>query len=246
MPAPLLLIPGAFCGGWCFEELVPELERSGREVRAIDLPGHGRGEPSPALLSLTDYARFVSELALSRSEPPVLVGHSMGGLVAQLAAARVPVAGLVLLAPSPVWGQPVTSAVELAASPALLAMKGPYWLQPVEPDWPVVRTNTLDALPEDQARAIYARMVPESGRVLYETLSWWADPTMAAAVPPLRTPTMVVTGELDRVHAASSTEATAARLHGAHHVLPGVSHWTIGGPGTEGLAGMILEFAGRL
>lgn len=238
--APLVLIPGAFCDGWAFDAWRPALEASGRCCTALDLPR------DPALWrSLTDFASVVAEAAGGNAEPPVLVGHSMGGLLAQLAAARLaaagrPVAGLVLLAPSPPWGQPVVSGLEVASGPILAAVLGPYWLGEVEPDWPVMRGYTLDRLPEAEARAIYARMRPESGRALYEVLNWWADPTMAAYVPPMHLPTLVITGELDRVHSPPSTALTAHRLGGRHLVLPGVSHWTVGGPGTEaGLRGML-------
>lgn len=246
MLTPLLLIPGAFCGGWAFEALRPELAAAGREVVAFDPPGQTPGDPPPSLLSITEYAAGVAEASRRLSVPPVLVGHSMGGLVAQLAAARTKVAGLVLLAPSPAWGSAPTSAMELGSGPSLALLLGPYWLGTVAPDWPVMRSHTFDRLPSDEARALYARTRPDSGRALYETLQWWADPTLAAMVPPLDLPALVITGAEDRVHPPVATRATAARLRAEHRVLPGVSHWTLGGPGTEGLAGMILEFAGGL
>ncbi len=229
MSAPLVLVPGAFCGPWAFDAWRPALEAGGHACTAVDVT---RGRPV-AWRSLTDYADAVAEAVRACASPPVLVGHSLGGLVAQLAAARAPVAGLVLLAPSPAWGQPVTSALELASGPALAAAQGPYWLGQVEPDWGVVRECTLDRLPAEEARALHARMRPESGRALFEVLNWWADVTLAARVPPLEVPALVLTGELDRVHSPDSTALTAGRLGAEAVVLPGVSHWTLGGPGAD-------------
>ncbi len=242
MSAPLLLIPGAFCGPWAFDALRPALEAGGRACATVDL-AEGR---AVAWRSLRDYTATVVEAVRRCAEPPVLVGHSMGGLVAQLAAARARVAGLVLLAPSPAWGQPVASAMEMASGSTLAALQGPYWLGTVEPDWSVVREYTLDRLPAAEARALHAKMRPESGRALFEVLSWWADVGMAASVPPLNVPALVLTGELDRVHTPESTALTARRLGAASVVLPGVSHWTLGGPGADaGVRAMLGWLDGR-
>ena len=56
--------------------------------------------------------------------PPILVGHSMGGLLAQMLAARRDVAALILLAPSAPWGVPPTTLFEIGAAQALHAAAG--------------------------------------------------------------------------------------------------------------------------
>lgn len=74
------------------------------DVAAIDLPGFGsspRPDPSPKCLDLerlADHAVAAAD-ALGWSEPAHFLGHSHGGGVAQIAAARRPdrVAGLVLM-----------------------------------------------------------------------------------------------------------------------------------------------------
>ena len=240
------MVHGAFCGGWCFDDFRKPWEAAGFEVAAPDLPGHAPGEGALAAagLSIRDYAQAVARWIRLCPEPPVLVGHSLGGLVIQLAAALAPVAGLVLIAPSPAWGQAVTSPIELAGGAALLAMRGPYWLQVIEPDYPVVRAFTFDRLGEDHARALYARMVPESGRALFEVLSWWLDPLLGAAAPPnTAAPALVLGGALDRVHAPATVEATATRLKAPCRIFPGVSHWSIGEAAAEPLARAAVDWA---
>ncbi len=246
MKPPILMIHGAFCGGWCFDGFRDAFDAVGHWVAAPDLPGHGPGDPPSAVvgLSLVDYAKAVVRAIDACPTPPVLLGHSMGGLVAQLAAARRPVAGLILLAPSPAWGQPVTSAFDLAAGFALAALRGPYWAQAIEPDYPIVRAATLNRVGEDAARALFRRMKAESGRALYEILNWWLDPTLAAAVPPTvsATPALVISGGADQVHSPSTVAATAARLGVVPHLIPELSHWTMGEPGSERVTALCLEW----
>ena len=86
--------------GWTFDKFREPFEAAGHQVTALDLPGHAPGT-SVSGRSMTDYARYVAEVCASQEAAPVLIGHSLGGLVAQMAAMRTPLAGLVLLAPSP-------------------------------------------------------------------------------------------------------------------------------------------------
>ncbi len=99
----IVMAHGAFCGGWAFERFRTPFEAAGFEVLAPDLRGHGQREPDAAVVgvSMADYAADIAALCDDLPEPPVLLGHSMGGLVAQLAARRAKVRALVLLAPSP-------------------------------------------------------------------------------------------------------------------------------------------------
>ena len=250
MKPPILMIHGAFCGGWCFDGFRDAFEAQGHFVAAPDLPGHAPGDTPSAVtgLSLTDYARAVVRAIDACPAPPVLLGHSMGGLVVQLAAAQRPVAGLILLAPSPAWGQPVTSAFDLTAGFALAAMRGPYWAQAIAPDYPIVRASTLDRVPEDVARSLYRRMKAESGRALYEILNWWLDPTLAASVPlgAIEAPALVISGGADQVHSPPTVAATALRLGVAPLVVPELSHWTMGEPGSEAVTRACLAWLAAL
>src|SRR5579863_2396849 len=101
--APVVMIHGAFCGGWVFERFAKRFAGAGHVVLTPDLPGHEPGAPPEAVtgLSMSDYASAIARLAGDLASPPVLVGHSLGGLVAVMAAARVRTAGVIQLAPSP-------------------------------------------------------------------------------------------------------------------------------------------------
>ncbi|MFQ5814705.1 MAG: alpha/beta fold hydrolase [Anaerolineae bacterium] len=85
-----VLIHGAWHGGWCWEKVVPLLEQAGHKVEALDLPGHGKDKTPIPEISLQAYADSVCRVLDAQSEPVVLVGHSMGGVVISQAAENRP------------------------------------------------------------------------------------------------------------------------------------------------------------
>jgi pimeloyl-ACP methyl ester carboxylesterase len=108
---PVVFVHGAFCGGWAFDGFRESFEAAGFETHAPNLPHHERGGDLERLAQtgLKEYAHAIAHYVRGLRAPPVLAGHSLGGLVSQLVAAQVPVAGLVLLAPSAPWGVPPTT-----------------------------------------------------------------------------------------------------------------------------------------
>ncbi|MGA9676566.1 MAG: alpha/beta hydrolase [Mycobacterium sp.] len=99
-------------GGWSRgEQLAPAraaFEERGYTAhtptrRHHELPSHD-GAMKIASLSLRDYTDDLVAFVNSLDSPPLLVGHSMGGLLAQLVAARTRQAGLVAACPAPAAG----------------------------------------------------------------------------------------------------------------------------------------------
>lgn len=83
---PILFVHGMWHAAWCWgEHFLPYFSQQGYETYAVSLRGHGRSEGHRQLrwLSLND---FVSDVALAASQletSPILVGHSMGGMIVQ-------------------------------------------------------------------------------------------------------------------------------------------------------------------
>ena len=234
------MVHGAFCGGWTFDAFRAPFEAAGHTVLTPDLIGHD-GAGGVSGVSMTDYARQIARVAADCEAPPILVGHSMGGLVAQMAASRARVAKLILLAPSAPWGVAGVSLEEAASAMSLYAL-GPYWLQAVAPDYGVVRRYSIDRLPRPARKAIFARMTAESGRALWETLNWWLDPFMTTSVSAPGCPVLAIAGGKDVIHPPATVRQTAARLGGAVEVFPEMSHWLPGEPGWEQVADRCLAF----
>jgi len=79
--ATYVLIHGAWHGSWCWDKVVPLLQKKGHKVEAPDLPGHGKDKTPIREVSLQAYADRVCKILDAQSEPVILLGHSMGGIV---------------------------------------------------------------------------------------------------------------------------------------------------------------------
>lgn len=93
---PVVILPGNDLGAPFYAPLGKVIAAAGHTVRLLTLPGY-HGEPA---LAVPSWAAMVD--AVEAEVPPgaVLVGHSLGGLLALLVAARVDVDRLVLLEPA--------------------------------------------------------------------------------------------------------------------------------------------------
>jgi pimeloyl-ACP methyl ester carboxylesterase len=140
-------------------------------LRYHELPIH-EGAMKVASLSLRDYTDDLVAFVNSLESPPLLVGHSMGGLLAQLVAARTHHTGLVAACPAPASG------ITGSSTPANRRMSRPYflrlrpWAKPVHPPtFEQLRLWVANTQTEDTAREICDGLVCDSGRAQCES-SW--------------------------------------------------------------------------
>lgn len=244
---PVLMIHGAFCGPWSLDGLKQKFEEAGYRVKAPCLRFHDQAPPPAALgtTGLHDYAADLEEEVRALGDAPVLVGHSMGGLLAQQLAARLKIRALVLLAPSAPWGIPPTTLFEIGAAQALHLHPG-YWNRVLEPNRDAALSHSLNMLPRHMRDEVFERLVPESGRATFEILNWGLDLNHASGVDvdKVTAPLLLLTGSEDRIN-PPSTVARIAALYGdraTSEVLKDMGHWLIGEPGWERLAERALEW----
>lgn len=250
MSSTVVLIHGAFCAAWAMEPYAQLLAAHGHKVvtptlRHHDLPPGMRAPRELGLTSTLDYADDIEALVRGLKEPPILIGHSMGGLVAQMVAARLPVRALVLLAPSAPWGTLPTSAWEIVSAQGLY-FAGQFWNKPLRPESWIAETHALDLLPPGEREATFARFVPESGLATFEILHWAMDPRRATFVDARKIdcPVLCVAGEFDRVNPAKTVASIARRYRerGEYVEVKGASHWLIGEPGWQRTANQVRDW----
>ncbi|GAB2745857.1 alpha/beta fold hydrolase [Streptomyces bullii] len=207
----VLLIHGALHGWWAFERWMPVFARAGWTALAMSLPNHAgsRAVAARDYLRLTpqDYADAALAV-LERTAPRAAVlGHSMGGLVAQLVAERSSLSGLVLVS---------------SVGPGRL---GRMRSTPYPTDRPVtvsrdhVREQWFRHVSEAAMDSVMARLSPESPTVI----NAYSDGSVHVDTASIRCPVLVVGPEEDRspVHDARDI----AELYGVAPLLvPDVGH----------------------
>lgn len=252
MPRTMVLVHGAFAGGWAWEPFRAHFEEAGWRCIAPDLRHHRPGADLEALgrTGIADYAADLAELVRSLEGPPVLVGHSMGALLCQKLAADGLGRALLLLAPAPGWGILPSSGLEFLARFALLQSGPDFWRKAVPPHFDYAADYALDRFPPARRRALYERFLPESGRALGEMLYWPFDPHHASAVEAhrIQLPALCLVGTRDRVTPPETVRAIARRLGGRtdYAEIGEHSHFLLGEPGFEQVLMRCEEWLARL
>jgi len=98
--ARFVLVHGAFSGAWIWGPLIDRMRKTGHSVEAFDLPGLGDDRTPASEVTLDACAARLCEVLASSAEAAIVVGNSMGGIIATQGAARCPerVAALVYVA----------------------------------------------------------------------------------------------------------------------------------------------------
>lgn len=183
---PLLFVHGAFSGAWIWDaKFLPWFAERGWEAHAVSLRGHGNSEGRDRLhdFGIADYVDDVLEAAGRLSAPPVLIGHSMGGMVVQRALAKRRFPAGVLMASAPPYG--------LLTSTMGLAWRSPYVFQQmsmlmtfgetaIDPD-AIRRAMFSDKMPHAEAAEYESLLQEESRRVLLDIGGWIPFPSCRRA-----------------------------------------------------------------
>jgi len=242
---PLLFVHGAYVGAWCWEEhFLDWFAQRGYDTHAVSLRGHGGSEGRERLdgYGLADYAEDVVSAATGLPAPPVLVGHSMGGLVVQKyleKAQEVP--AMVLACPVPSYGLLPSTFTLAFSKPALFAA-----LNTVASGGRAsaeVLGHALFAVPPEPvvAERCYRRMQRESRRALLEMSSWTLPlPWFSTGKP--RPPTLVLGAERDALIPSAQAQGAARLLNAEYRLLPELGHAIMLDGGWESAAAEIFAW----
>lgn len=240
---PLLFVHGAYVGAWCWDEyFLPYFAGRGYAAHALSLRGHGAspGRETLALASIDDYVADMLYAVEQLSRPPVLIGHSMGGMVVQRGLERSRAPAAVLMASVPPQG--------LMGSAFLLAAQDPQLfreinlIQHAHPGHATlegVRKALFSAtMPEDEVWKHFMRMQPESQRALFD-LSWpqhfWIGNTRGV-------PVQVLGAGQDAFFPPPMIEATASLYDAKAEIFPDMAHAMMLEPAWQAVAERIVQW----
>lgn len=222
---PVVFIHGVGGAGRLWAHQLASFKRAGFFPLAVDLPGYG-GRPA---IEAMDFERVAEDIegsiAQHRLERPVLVGHSLGGMIAQTLLRRQPDAysAAVLAGTSPAFGNPSGDFQKKFVFDRLA---------------PLDAGRSMRDLAAGLVDGLMAPSPDPAGRALaIDVMGSVPAPTYRAAVRCLvnfderanlahiRVPVLCLSAENDRTAPAAMMERMAAKIAGARYrCLPKVGH----------------------
>ncbi len=248
----ILFIHGMYMTPLCWEKWVEYFQAKGYRCLAPAWPG--RDQPMEALrqsgrdsplsqLTLNDILNHLTEIIQALNEKPVLIGHSMGGLIVQLLVQRDLAAAGVAIDSAPPQGV-------ITPSWSFLKSNWPH-INPFAPQNEPVQMSLarfqyafVNALPLAEQRAAYERyVVPESRRVPAQSLTGVAHIDFARPHAPL----LLIAGSADHIIPAALNRSNYARYHHSPSVtdfkeFAGRTHFIIGQANWEEVAASVQQW----
>jgi pimeloyl-ACP methyl ester carboxylesterase len=215
----LLFLHGVGGGRAAWDRQLPYFSALGHRAHAWDQPGYG-GAPAVEPYDLEQVSTALQRLIESLgSEPVVLVGHSMGGFIAQEACARFPqlVKALVLGFTSPSFGGGSQEFVDKFIAARIAPLDAGLGMSDIAAKlMPTMRGSTSLAEGLAQAERIMGAIAPATYRKAVQLLTTF---DRRAQLPAIAVPTLLIAGSDDRVAPASVMERMAQKIPGAEFVL---------------------------
>jgi len=249
MAYPVIFIHGMWCTGAHWKRVVELMAPRGYDCHAITLPGHEPSSDQPITvgpLSLKSYLAYIEDYVARQNfkQPPIVIGHSMGGLLAQQLAARMRPLALVLLTPAPPAGIFALSLTNIMAFwRVLLSWAG--WRKPHNLSFEKAQSYVFNTVPVEQHRLGYESMVHESGRVVYEIGLWPLDFSGASAVDEatVNCPVYVVSAEKDKLVPPKVVRKVASLYPAAsQRYYMNRGHWVIDDEETDEMINGIISW----
>jgi pimeloyl-ACP methyl ester carboxylesterase len=248
MNTPVLMIHGMCCTGEVWAEFRSFFEARGVKVYTPtlrpELRVSVRARPPRELRDVrladyvTDLEREIDHIEQETGMTPAVIGHSMGGLLAQALAARGRVSAGVFISPAAPAGIR-TFQSNLFWTGYAIAHRFGWTPKVVRPQLRMLERAVVNVMPASARAAIHEAMVHESGLVFSEFRGWPVDHTM------VRVPVLVIAAGRDRLVPAALVRLTGRRyaaVGGEFREYPNHGHWLYAEPGWEKVASDIYEW----
>ncbi len=235
------MIHGMWGSRWCWENYKKFFEEKGYHCITPALRFHDmdpKEPPNPRLgtTSLLDYAEDLEKEIDKLDTLPILMGHSMDGLLAQILGSRGLAKALVLLNPASPHGI-------IALRPSVIRSfwsgltKWGFWRKPMRQTFNEAIYSMLQLLTVEEQKELFDKFVYESGRAASEIGFWFLDTKGASKVDEsmVACPVLVIAGAQDRMTPASVVRKVADKYKAVstYKEFRNHAHWVIGEPGWE-------------
>ncbi|MTI82890.1 MAG: alpha/beta hydrolase [Firmicutes bacterium] len=205
--------------------------------------------------SLLDYANDLEQEINKLDEKPIIIGHSMGGLLAQILGSRGLAKALILLSTALPAG--ILDLTEMTSGPEDIPkgfqsiLSNPNWFkEPLKPNFDDAVYLELHLLSSEEQRAIYDKFVHESGLATFEINAWKIDPNKAAYVDANKIicPVLIISASEDNCIPPLLIKKVAEFYQGVstYKEFENHAHWLIGEPGWEGAADYVWDWIKKI
>ncbi|MDR2207535.1 MAG: alpha/beta hydrolase [Azoarcus sp.] len=205
---PILFIHGAYIAAWCWEEhFLPWFARRGWAAYAVSLSGHGQSPGREHLdsLSLSHYVANIVEAVATLPAPPILIGHSMGGMVVQKYLEQAAAPAAVLMASVPPQGL-ISSALGMFFTAPQLLTDLNRIMGGGDPGIDSLRQALFhQPISAEKLRRYWEQSQPESHRALWD-MTFFDLPNTSRVY---RSPMLVLGAQYDRLFSPGQVQSTA-------------------------------------
>ena len=246
----IAMVHGMWGGPWYWEGYKEFFASRGYSCVNPELLYHGgnpNDSPHPRLgnTSVADYTDDIANQIADLPRPMIFMGHSMGGLIVLRLASFGLADAVVCLASVPPRG------ISLFTKKGILSHYGwrsiPYWLtgRPQRLTLGEAVYFMLNLLPPNEQKEIFRNLRWDSGRAVREIGLPFLDRSRATEVDEskINCPVLIIAGKEDNVIPVSITRKIARKITGSDYwELENHSHWIMGEPGWEKVAGDIYHW----
>ena len=239
---PILFVHGMSHAAWCWaEHFLPYFAENGYVSHALSLRGHGGSEGRERLrwTSLAEFVSDVAQVAGRMEKPPLVVGHSMGGMVVlkYLESNEAPAAVLLASVPPQRVAMP-TLRLALQHPLAFLNANLTMSMAPILSTPRLARDALFSAdMPEDKVREYHSKLTDESYRAYLDMTGLYLPRTER-----VKTPILVLGAADDHLIASGEVEATARAYRTRAEIFPDMAHDMMLEAGWQGVSDRILEW----
>lgn len=238
---PLLFVHGTGHAAWCWDEnFLPYFAVNGFSSHAVSLRGHGASEGSEKLkwTSIADYVDDVFQIASGLSKMPVVIGHSLGGLIAAKFLEKHDAPAGILVAPSPSEGMFFSGLPIMIKNPLLflkITFRQDYAV--MFSTVPLAKNFLFSADADDEKISEYVRRFgSESYRAALEMIFNLPKPQR------VKVPLLIVGAENDKLIAPLKIEKTARAFNADYKIFPDTAHDMMLERGWQAIADFMIKW----